>query len=58
MYHIKPSVKIQNLKGHGWNFEKFNRIRQRNSLLLHQFEDKTCSELGFEILERERVTSL
>ena len=29
-----------------------------NSLLLHQFEDKTCSELGFKILERERVTSL
>ena len=44
---------------------KFNENKTRmNSLLLHQFEDKTCGgwkkvqKLGFEILERESVHSL
>ena len=39
-------------------FEKLNEYKTKmNSLLLHG-NTKTCSRVGFEILERERVTSL
>ena len=29
MAKIKPSVKIQDKKGHGWNFEKLNEYKTK-----------------------------
>ena len=58
---IKPSVKIQDNKGHGWNFV---RKRQKMNSFLLQIEEenvqkgKIGSELGFSDFRGESVPSL
>ena len=58
MTYIKSCVKNSKLKDTMGIFKKLNEYKTKmNSLLLHG-NTKTCSRVGFEILEREIVTSL
>ena len=58
MAEIKPCVEKTKLKNTMGIFEKLNEYKTKMNSLLLRGNTKTCSMVGFEYLERERVTSL